>query len=186
LTGCVDILKYPLSDPNNDEIDQSLIGTWSSLSWDGSSTIERFVTFSKPKGTDVPKGVLCIEEKGKISGFLIPAKISDMQYLSIVYFDNNEWKPEMGWRKELIKGYMPFKYKMTSEKLTMYECHRDTHKRIIEEIKKGNIRGTNLSIDTPDDKDPLYSVTEPTEGLRKYVEENEAWIFTEKKELIRK
>ena len=42
-------------------------------------------------------------------------------------------------------------------------------------IESGNLRGKVEG----EDKDKI-TVTEPTEGLRKYVEDNDSWIFTEK------
>ena len=64
----------------------------------------------------------------------------------------------------------------------------ETEKRIKAAINSGELRGT---IKAKNDKIPegpdkwlgVFTVTEPTEGLRKYVGHNESWIFTQKHEL---
>ena len=85
----------------------------------------------------------------------------------------------MGWREEFIKSYDVLKYKTKDNKFMHYAPAPEAYKRIIAAIKSGDIRGMVTDESTG-------TVTEPTQGLRKYVEENESWIFTEKQEFTRR
>ena len=125
LTGCPKS-KYPLSDPNKDEIDQSLIGTWVSSKTDEYGTNRTStVTFSTEDG--LPKGVLkatrILDNPGGLDVvggkmppshstdicFVIPTIVDNVRYYSM---PSDTWKPDMGWKPELIKGYYILKYKV--------------------------------------------------------------------------
>ena len=77
---------------------------------------------------------------------------------------------------EFIAGYFVFKYKIRNGKFMVYAEGSQSVYKIKAAIKNGDIRGR---VDSG-------IVTEPTEGVRKFIEENESWIFTEKHELTRK
>lgn len=198
LTGCPKS-KYPLSDPNKDEIDQSLIGTWVSSKTDEYGTNRTStVTFSTEDG--LPKGVLkatrILDNTGGLDVvggkmppshstdicFVIPTIVDDVRYYSM---PSDTWKPDMGWKPELIKGYYILKYKVRDGKLIEYYPGNGATVRLAAAVKNGDIRGRIEGDDTLIDG-PDVIITEPTEGLRKYVQENEAWIYTEKMEYTKR
>ena len=65
LVGCLEGSKFPLSDPNTDAIDKSLIGTWVCSSTDSCRVAEETtLTISTPSKDDgVPSGALIWKSK---------------------------------------------------------------------------------------------------------------------------
>ena len=200
LSGC-DEFKNPLSDPNSNETDQSLVGVWTvstegdklqqqvnaSLSpdWTMSMGVGEKVTctVSMPSSNEnLPKGVMKCElhnSTGKARYFLlIPTKIGDDHFLSVPQRDNDT-EAITTWKPDEAKRYSLFKYKVSGHKIKFYyRNERMTDARIYRAIKNGDLRGRVIG----NMLKPGGMITEPTDALRKYVEDNEAWLFTEKVE----
>ena len=175
VSGCNES-KNPLSDPNADTTDQSLVGVWACK--------KDVYTVSMPSSDEnLPKGVMkCqLQQIGKkaIYFLLIPTKIGDDRFLSVPKMNSTEAK--IAWKLDEINRYSLFKYKIAGNTIKLYIRNESaTNQRIFDAIKNGDLRGTTDS--------SLKSgfITEPTEALRKYVQDNEAWLFTEKFELTKK
>ncbi len=181
LAGCLPSTN-PLSDPEKDEIDQALIGTWTSTVSDeqGKKEEKLFTVSRPPKGSSVPTGVLLEEreEDGKrVKEFIIPTTVSGVRYYSIP-IDHKaapvRYEPKTGWPKDPIVAFGIFKYEIKNEKIVVYSVTSSGLSKLRDAIDKGEIRGVDHSVPA-----------EPTEGLRKYVKDNESWIFTEKNEFTR-
>ncbi len=182
LTGCPES-KFPLSDPDKNEIDQSLVGTWvsSEKQENGHASNTRVISIED----GLPKGVLQLKETGTQARtfYLIPTVVDDVRYYSMPRFDE-KWKPEMGWKPELIKGYIILKYKVKGDKLIEYLPGKEADGRLATAVKNGDIRG-RIEGDDKSLGGPNIVITEPTEGLRKYVQDNDSWIYTEKHEMTK-
>ena len=180
LAGCP-LSKFPLSDPNNNEIDQSLIGTWVS-SETGANGYASKSTMVISIENGLPKGVLQLKERTQTTGrttpggklpdtdttsihYLIPTVVNEFRYYSEPFFQDS-WKPEMGWKPELIKCYAILKYEVKDNKWIAYGPSTQSETRLGASIKNGDLRGSS---------DDVF-VTEPTDGLRKYVKDNESWF----------
>jgi len=188
LTGCLES-KNTLSDPNKDETDESLIGEWSTfqVAADGKTTEHVCIIAMPSSGDGLPKGVMVMitgerpNQPGPLDWlhgptYIIPTTIGDTHYYSMAIPDNT-WKPEMGWKPGQFKCYGIVKYKVKGNTLIEYEFN--AQKRLKAAIKRGDVRGTT-------DEGNSNLITEPTEGLRKYVNDNESWLFTEKHEMTKR
>ncbi len=175
LSGCYES-KNPLSDPNVNETDPSLVGVWT-VSTGGNKGV---YTISMPSSDEnLPKGVMkCQTQRGGKTTYvlLIPTKIGDDRFLSVPQRDDYT-ATITSWKSDAVVSYSLFKYKVAGNKIKFYQRNEaTTNQRMFSAIKNGDLRGTTKDI-------PRSGfMTEPTESLRNYVEDNEAWLFTEKTE----
>jgi hypothetical protein len=177
-----EISKHPLSDPNTDGIDRSLIGSWVALRTDkDGKTNELVLRFSMPpSGMDYPKGILiCFDGAGPPDpSIVVPTTVGNERYISWG-FPEQGWIPKAGWNKARIKGYFFARYRLKDNKLLMsYRADNGFKNAVV----SGDLRGT--VVDAGGEK--KVTVTESTNGLRKYVKNNDSWLFTDEEEFTKR
>jgi hypothetical protein len=111
---------------------------------------------------------------------VVPTILGDARYLSMGSL-GEDFTPESGWKEERLKEFVIFKYKLRDGKLLVYFPDGKAEKRLSKAVLDGDIRGK-----VEKGILEITKLTESTEGLRKFIAENESWMFTEKVELAKR
>jgi len=167
-TSCVYSVN-PLTDPEKCNIDERLIGVWKEAGKDDVS----YVFIGRPwdvKGR--PDGLMVMHSTTfnadhelnwiETPSYFFSVKVGEGQYLQCVKLSSSKKLTE--WDGAGKRLYQFWKYQIVADRLTLWMMDQDAAKKAIEDgVLKGTVQKKKTNIT------PEVTLTEPTEGLRRYL-----------------
>jgi len=169
LSGCIPYSDHALTEPNKEQIDPSVLGTWFWKDKDESG----YIHIGLDKKTDLLRLIMIeMNENGKLKSTELTGHTSSLEgntYLNLKWMNPEDDK---------ATGYMFMKYSVTSDGLGLGFMH---DKVIVKAIEDGTLKG---KVEKGKWLSSVY-ITQGSKKLQKFIVQNDKALFPEMKHLPR-